>query len=121
MIMSIFFPTPVSNGPGVYALITDIMSEIAGKTDVVQDVQSDIAPEETRKISTPPEEYVKPLFPHRPWMTGIILILAVVAILGGTVDPFWFWIGLPFILALALYLYVRVRDWLRGERSDLPE
>ena len=100
------------------------MSEIVVKTDVVQDVQSDIAPEGTCEISTPSEEaeeYAKPLFPHRPWMTGIILILAVVAILGGTVDQFWFWIGLPFILALALYIYVRVRDWLRGERSDLPE
>lgn len=111
----------VSNSSDIYALITNIMSEIAGKTDVVQDVQSDIESEEERGILTPPEEYAKPLFPHRPWMTGIILVLAVVAILGGTVDPVWFWIGAPFILALALYIYVRVRDWLRGERSDLPE
>ncbi|MDR0843443.1 MAG: YgzB family protein [Acidobacteriota bacterium] len=63
----------------------------------------------------------RPLFPHRPWMRGIVLILAVLAILGGTVDPLWFWIGMPFILVLALYLYVRVRDWLRGKTSDIPE
>ena len=94
------------------------MDGTVDKTDVAQ---SDATPEKVHELTAPPEKYVKPLFPHRPWMTGIILILAVVAILGGTADPFWFWIGLPFILALALYIYVRVRDWLRGERSDLPE
>ncbi|MDR1727915.1 MAG: hypothetical protein LBT74_08360 [Acidobacteriota bacterium] len=71
--------------------------------------------------AAPEEGFARPLFPHRPWMTGVVLILAVLAILGGTVDPLWFGVGLPFILVLALYAYIRVRDWRRGKRSDLPE
>jgi hypothetical protein len=58
--------------------------------------------EETR------EERQRPLFPHPPWTVGIVLILAVCAILAGLSDPIWLLVGAPFILVLALFLYVRI-------------
>jgi hypothetical protein len=55
-----------------------------------------------------PETAERPLFNHPPWMLGIVLILAVMAILAGLAEPIWFLLGLPCILVLALYLYVRI-------------
>jgi hypothetical protein len=62
------------------------------------DDESDIKPEVTER----------PLFNHPPWMLGIVLILAVMAILAGLAEPIWFLLGLPCILVLILYLYVRI-------------
>jgi hypothetical protein len=55
----------------------------------------------------------RPLFPHPPWMLGIVLILAVMAIFAGLTDPIWFLLGLPCILVLALYLYVKIAERFR--------
>jgi hypothetical protein len=54
-----------------------------------------------------PEENERPMFPHPPWTVGIVLILAVSALLAGIQDPIWFLLGLPFIIVLVLYLYIR--------------
>ena len=58
----------------------------------------------------------RPIFNHPPWMVGIILILAVLAILAGISDPIWFFLGLPCILVLVLYIYVRIATWRKRER-----
>jgi hypothetical protein len=50
----------------------------------------------------------RPLFPHPPWMLGVVLVIAVVAIIAGISDPIWLLLGLPFILALALFIYMRI-------------
>jgi hypothetical protein len=50
----------------------------------------------------------RPLFPHPPWMVGIVLIFAVLSILAGFSDPIWFLLGLPCILVLALFIYVKI-------------
>jgi hypothetical protein len=50
----------------------------------------------------------RPLFPHRPWMVGIILLFGVLSLIAGLSDPIWLLLGAPFILALALFLYVRI-------------
>jgi hypothetical protein len=55
-----------------------------------------------------PEPNERPVFNHPPWMLGIVLILAVMAILAGLAEPIWFLLGLPCILVLALYLYVQI-------------
>jgi hypothetical protein len=51
----------------------------------------------------------RPMFAHRPWMVGLVLVFAVLAIIGGFSDPIWFFVGAPFILVLVLYIYVRIR------------
>ena len=49
------------------------------------------------------------LFPHPPWMVGIMLILGVLSlVIGLTVDPFWLVMGSPAILTLAVYIGVRI-------------
>ncbi len=60
-----------------------------------------------------PEEPERPLFAHPPWMVGVVLALAVLAIVAGLKDSIWFLLGLPFILVLALYIYVRIVKWIR--------
>jgi hypothetical protein len=50
----------------------------------------------------------RPLFPHRPWMVGLVLGLAVLSIIAGFSDPIWLLLGAPFILVLVLYIYVRL-------------
>lgn len=55
-----------------------------------------------------PESNERPLFPHPPWMVGVVLIFAILAILAGLKDPIWLLLGLPCILVLVLYLYVRI-------------
>jgi hypothetical protein len=50
----------------------------------------------------------RPVFAHPPWMVGIVLILAILAIIAGFSDPIWFLLGLPCILVLALFIYVRI-------------
>jgi hypothetical protein len=58
----------------------------------------------------------RPLFNHPPWMLGIVLVLAVMAILAGLAEPIWFLLGLPCILVLALYLYVRIVSHFRKKK-----
>jgi hypothetical protein len=53
------------------------------------------------------------LFPHPPWTVGIVLVIAVVAIIAGLSDPIWLLLGLPCILVLALFIYVRIATWNR--------
>jgi hypothetical protein len=55
----------------------------------------------------------RPLFPHPPWMVGIVLVFAVLAILAGLSDPIWLLLGLPCILVLVLFIYVRIVKWNR--------
>ena len=55
-----------------------------------------------------PDANTRPLFPHPPWTVGIVLVLAVLAILAGLSDPTWLLLGAPFILVLALFIYVRI-------------
>jgi hypothetical protein len=50
----------------------------------------------------------RPVFAHTPWMVGMVLVLAVLAIIAGFSDPIWLLLGLPCILVLALFLYVRI-------------
>jgi hypothetical protein len=52
----------------------------------------------------------RPMFAHQPWMVGMVLIFAVLAIIAGLSDPMWFLLGLPCILVLVLYIYVRIRS-----------
>jgi hypothetical protein len=49
------------------------------------------------------------MFAHRPWMVGLVLVFAVLAIIAGFSDPIWFFVGAPFILVLVLYICVRIR------------
>jgi len=55
----------------------------------------------------------RPLFPHPPWMVGIILILAVLTILAGLANPIWFLLGSPCILVLVLFIYVKIATRMR--------
>jgi hypothetical protein len=55
-----------------------------------------------------PEHPEHPLFAHPPWMLGVVLAFAVLAIIAGLRDPIWLLLGLPFILVLVLYIYVRI-------------
>ena len=55
-----------------------------------------------------PEHPERPLFAHPPWMLGMVLAFAVLAIIAGLRDPIWLLLGLPFILVLVLYIYVRI-------------
>jgi hypothetical protein len=55
-----------------------------------------------------PPELDRPLFQHRPWMAGIVLVFAFAAIVAGLTNPVWLLIGSPFILALVLYIGVRL-------------
>jgi len=70
----------------------------------------EINPESTRK------EEQRPLFPHPPWTVGIVLVLAVCAIVAGLRDPIWLLLGAPFILVLVLFLYVKIAK--RKARED---
>jgi hypothetical protein len=53
-------------------------------------------------------ENERPMFAHQPWMVGMVLVFAVLAIIAGISDPIWFLLGAPCILVLALYIYVRI-------------
>jgi hypothetical protein len=64
-----------------------------------------------------PEE--RPLFPHPPWMVGIVLMFGLVAVIAGLSDPIWFLLGAPFVLALVLYLYARIT--VRKRENKLPD
>jgi hypothetical protein len=64
------------------------------------------APEGGREVTE------SPLFPHPPWTLGIVLVIAVCALLAGISDPIWLLLGAPFILALLLFLYVRIAQRL---------
>jgi membrane-bound ClpP family serine protease len=55
-----------------------------------------------------PDAKERPMFAHPPWTVGIVLCLAVLAIIAGLSDPIWILLGLPCILVLALYIYVRI-------------
>lgn len=55
-----------------------------------------------------PDANERPLFPHPPWTVGIVLFLAVLAIIAGLSDPIWLLLGLPCILVLALFIYVKI-------------
>jgi hypothetical protein len=61
-----------------------------------------------------PAPATRPMFPHPPWMVGVVLILAVLSILAGFSNPIWFALGMPSILVLILYIYVRV---VTGKRA----
>jgi len=52
----------------------------------------------------------RPIFAHQPWMVGMVLIFAVLAIIAGLSDPIWFLLGLPCILVLVLYIYVGIKS-----------
>ncbi len=54
------------------------------------------------------ERTERPLFPHPPWTLGIVLVIAVCALLAGLSDPIWLLLGAPCILVLLLFLYVRI-------------
>jgi hypothetical protein len=51
----------------------------------------------------------RPIFAHRPWMVGLVLVFAVLSIIAGFSDPIWLFLGAPCILVLLLYIYVRFR------------
>ena len=55
-----------------------------------------------------PDANERPLFIHPPWMLGVVLTFAVLAIIAGLRDPIWLLLGLPCILVLVLYIYVRI-------------
>jgi hypothetical protein len=63
-----------------------------------------------------PDANGRPLFSHQPWMVGMVLVCAVLAIIAGLSDPIWFILGAPCILVLALYIYVRIATRNRGQR-----
>ena len=48
----------------------------------------------------------RPLFQHRPWMVGVVLVFAVLSAIAGLQDPVWWLIGGPFILAAVIWLWV---------------
>jgi hypothetical protein len=50
----------------------------------------------------------RPMYAHQPWMLGIVLVFACIAIIAGFSDPIWLLLGAPCILVLALYIYVRI-------------
>jgi hypothetical protein len=58
----------------------------------------------------------RPMFLHQPWMVGLILGFAVLAIMAGLSDPIWLFLGAPFILVLVLYIYVQIKARNRKER-----
>jgi hypothetical protein len=64
--------------------------------------------EDSNDPEVKPDPDERPLFPHRPWMVGIVLMFGVLSIIAGLSDPIWFLLGAPCILALALFLYVRI-------------
>ena len=64
-----------------------------------------------------PGQEERPLFPHPPWMVGVVLIFAVLAILAGFSDPIWLLLGAPCIIVLVLFIYVRIAK--RNGRSKL--
>jgi len=64
--------------------------------------------QDSNRSDNEPNVNERPLFPHPPWTVGIVLIVAVLAILAGFSDPIWFLLGLPCILVLALFIYVRI-------------
>jgi hypothetical protein len=55
-----------------------------------------------------PEIQERPVFQHPQWMVGIVLILAVAAIVAGLDNPIWFVIGAPCILVLVIWLWVKL-------------
>jgi hypothetical protein len=71
--------------------------------------------QDSNRSDNKPDANERPLFPHPPWTVGIVLIVAVLAILAGFSDPIWFLLGLPCILVLALFIYVRIAKRNRGK------
>jgi hypothetical protein len=69
--------------------------------------RSSAEPDRPDRPEVPPESE-RPLFLHQPWMTGIVLVFAVAAIVAGLDNAVWLLIGSPFILALVLYVGVRL-------------
>ena len=63
-----------------------------------------------------PDANERPMFLHQPWMVGLVLGFAVLAIMAGLSDPIWFFLGAPFILVLVLYIYVQIATRIRKER-----
>lgn len=63
---------------------------------------------EPEQSQLPPEPEEPRIFQHQPWMAGVVFVLAFAAIVAGLVDPVWWLIGSPFILALLLYVGVRL-------------
>ena len=63
------------------------------------------APEGGREVTERPSS-------PSPWTLGIVLVIAVCALLAGISDPIWLLLGAPFILALLLFLYVRIAQRL---------
>jgi hypothetical protein len=63
-----------------------------------------------------PEANERPLFPHPPWMVGIILVFGMLAIVAGLSDPIWFFVGMPCILVLVLYIYVKIVTSFRRKK-----
>jgi predicted signal transduction protein with EAL and GGDEF domain len=72
--------------------------------------------EEFDDPETRPDADKRPLFTHPPWMVGIVLVMAVLAIVAGLSDPIWLLVGLPCILVLALFIYVRIVTRYRNGR-----
>ena len=58
----------------------------------------------------------RPMFAHQPWMVGIVLVFAVLALIAGFSDPIWFFLGAPFILVLVLYIGVQIVTGIRRNR-----
>ena len=59
-----------------------------------------------------------PTFQHPPWTVGVVLVLAVVALLFGIlVRPIWLLVGSPFILTLFVWLGVRFTQWRRRRQG----
>jgi hypothetical protein len=63
-----------------------------------------------------PDAMERPLFAHPPWMVGVVLVFAVLAIIAGLSDPIWFFVGMPCILVLVLYIYVQIVTRIHKER-----
>ena len=66
-------------------------------------------PEDSDDGQATPEPGERPLFQHPEWMVGVVLILAVAAVIAGLGNPIWLLIGSPFILVFAIYVWVRFR------------
>jgi hypothetical protein len=63
-----------------------------------------------------PDVNERPLFPHPPWMVGIVLVFGMLAIVAGLSDPIWFFVGMPCILVLVLYIYVKIVTRFRRKK-----
>ncbi|HSW40545.1 MAG TPA: hypothetical protein VLL97_13740 [Acidobacteriota bacterium] len=64
-----------------------------------------------------PDMNKRPVFPHPPWMMGVVLILAVLAIIAGLTNPIWLVFGMPCILVLLVFIYVRLITAVRPKND----